>query len=444
MINLDCELIGAFMPERDPLKSPVGAIGLRHKSQKVDCGRIEARCGYDHRREEGRVRSVVRNRIGWTKTKVALTGWTVVQDECVLQDAVKLDRGPFLGEIATTLGQCWNGDRIGRGTPADAVTFKGSEEKSLVLNERSTQRSSKLVLQVIQFLRIEETARIQILVAKKLIHVSVKIVRAGLGDHVHNRSRVAAVFGIERVCQYAELSNSVGRGLDRREIRKLVVAVASIHRVIVVTAAASVDAHDPGTIAAINTVHTQLRLHAGLKLQELVSIALGKRELAYSTFVDHRAELRGGRVYEWRRAGHFDRVHGGSHLKRNIQVHDFIQIESNSFTDILLEASRLSVDFVGSHWNLKENVFPASAGFRFSRGARRLIYDADLGGGNRSAAGIYYCSANAAAGALRIRQRRREEHYSRKQGGRKNVLATDGTDLPETCICLHDLTPCRE
>ena len=70
MINLDRELIGAFMPERDPLKSSVGTIGLRHKSQKVDCGRIEARCGYDHRREEGQW-GVVRNRIGWTKTQVA-------------------------------------------------------------------------------------------------------------------------------------------------------------------------------------------------------------------------------------------------------------------------------------------------------------------------------------------------------------------------------------
>src|SRR6267142_310558 len=267
MINLDCELIGAFMPERDPLKSSVGAIGLRHKSQKVDCGRIEARCGYDHRREEGRVRSVVRNRIGWTKTKVALTGWTVVQDECVLQDAVKLDRGPLLGEIATTLGQCWNGDRIGRGTSADAVTFKASKEKSLVLDDRSTQRSSKLVLQIIQFLRIEETARIQILVAEKLVYIPVKIVRAGLSDHVHNRSRVAAVFGIERVCQYAELSDVVGRGLDGRQIGKLVVAVAAVHRVIVVAAAASINADDPSAITPIDTIHTQLRLHAGLKLK---------------------------------------------------------------------------------------------------------------------------------------------------------------------------------
>src|SRR5258708_31565250 len=31
MINLDRELIGAFVPERHALKSSVGAIGLRHK-----------------------------------------------------------------------------------------------------------------------------------------------------------------------------------------------------------------------------------------------------------------------------------------------------------------------------------------------------------------------------------------------------------------------------
>jgi len=56
MINLDRELIGAFMPERHALKSPVGPIGLRHKSQQVDSGRIEARRGYDIRREKCRIR----------------------------------------------------------------------------------------------------------------------------------------------------------------------------------------------------------------------------------------------------------------------------------------------------------------------------------------------------------------------------------------------------
>jgi len=35
MINLDRELIGAFMPERHPLERSRRAIGLRHKSQKV-------------------------------------------------------------------------------------------------------------------------------------------------------------------------------------------------------------------------------------------------------------------------------------------------------------------------------------------------------------------------------------------------------------------------
>src|SRR6267143_5700370 len=147
MINLDRELIGALMPKRHALKSPVGAIGLRHKSQKVDSGRIEARRGYDIRRKKCRVWGVVRNRVGRTKTKVALTGWPVVQDECVLQDAVKLDPGPLLGEIATALGQCWDRNGVGRRAPANAVTLKGSKEKGLVLDDRSTQRSAKLVLQ---------------------------------------------------------------------------------------------------------------------------------------------------------------------------------------------------------------------------------------------------------------------------------------------------------
>ena len=224
----------------------------------------------------------------------------------------------------------------------------------------------------------------------------------------------------------------------------MVVAVAAVHRVIVVAAAASINADDASAITPIDTIHTQLRLHAGLKLQELVSIALGKRELADGAFVDHRAQLRGCRVYEGGRAGHFDRFHGRSNLQRNVQVHNFIQIKNNTLADVLLEASRLRVDFVGSHWNLKKNIFPASAGVCFSCGARRLINDCDPGGGNRRAAGVYDRAANAAAGALRVRQRRGEENRSRNQGGRKNVLPTDGTDLPETCVNLHDLTPCRE
>src|SRR5882672_7245655 len=58
MINFDGELIGTFMPERHALKSPVGAIGLRHKSQQVDSRRIKAGRGNDIRREKRRIRSV--------------------------------------------------------------------------------------------------------------------------------------------------------------------------------------------------------------------------------------------------------------------------------------------------------------------------------------------------------------------------------------------------
>jgi len=51
-------------------------------------------------------------------------------------------------------------------------------------------------------------------------------------------------------------------------------------------------------------------------------------------------------------------------------------------------------------------------------------------------------SANAAPGALRARKKAPRRELQPQMRQPSNVLAIDGTDLSQTCIYLHDLTPC--
>ena len=100
-----------------------------------------------------------------------------------------------------------------------------------------------------------------------------KIVGAGFRDDIDHRSRVAAVFGVERVGENTELLNGVRRRLDRGAVGEDIVAVATVDRVIVRAAAASVDGNDARIVAPVEEIGAHLRLHAGLQLKEFISVA---------------------------------------------------------------------------------------------------------------------------------------------------------------------------
>ena len=132
---------------------------------------------------------------------------------------------------------------------------------------------------------------------KKFVDVPVHGVGAGLGDYVDDRPGIAAVFGIEGVGDHPEFFDRIGRWLDGRQVHEDIVTVSAVHHVVVGTATAAVHRHHPGIAAAVKQVRAQLRLHAGLELQELIGVAAGKRELADGDVVHHRANLGAGGFY---------------------------------------------------------------------------------------------------------------------------------------------------
>ena len=83
-----------------------------------------------------------------------------------------------------------------------------------------------------------------------------QLVRAGFGDHVHHRAGIAPVFGVESIGEHAKLLDAVRRRLDRRQVGKLIVSVAAVHREIVVAAAAAVHGDNASSIAPINRSST--------------------------------------------------------------------------------------------------------------------------------------------------------------------------------------------
>ena len=95
------------------------------------------------------------------------------------------------------------------------------------------------------------------------------LVGSGFRDNVDHRAGVAAVFGVKGVGKHAEFFDGIGRRLNRGAVHEDVVPVSAIDHVIVGTAATAIHRNDAGIAAACEKVRSELRLHAGLELQEV-------------------------------------------------------------------------------------------------------------------------------------------------------------------------------
>src|SRR5579885_775140 len=155
------------------------------------------------------------------------------------------------------------------------TAFKRSEEKCAVFSDRPAERAPELILIELRFCRVEESLRVQNLIPEILIHVSVPLIRSRLRHHVHDRARIPPVLCIKRIADDAKFFDSVWRRLNRRQVHKLIVRVTAVDAEIIGAIAAAIHRYGPRTIASIkrSAARSQLRLHARLQLQELISVA---------------------------------------------------------------------------------------------------------------------------------------------------------------------------
>ena len=70
---------------------------------------------------------------------------------------------------------------------------------------------------------------VQIRIAKKLKHVAVKLIGAGLGNYVDVPSGIATIFRIEIAGQDTELGNSIEVGNNSRSSVDILFSVAPVH-----------------------------------------------------------------------------------------------------------------------------------------------------------------------------------------------------------------------
>ena len=143
--------------------------------------------------------------------------------------------------------------------------FIRTEEKSSIFLDRAAQGASELIHDEGRLGGIEVAAGIERAVAMKFIDVSVQLIGSRLGDHVHDRTGVAAIFGIKCISQNAEFFYAVGTRLDSGQVGEHVIRVAAIHAEIVGAATATVHGNTAHVAAAEIEVGASLRGNARLQ-----------------------------------------------------------------------------------------------------------------------------------------------------------------------------------
>src|SRR6266446_6036009 len=145
-------------------------------------------------------------------------------------------------------------------------------------------------------------------------------------------------------------------------------------------------------------------LHSRLQLQELINVALVKRQLGGGALVNDSAKLRRARIDDRGRAGNFDYIRGAAKLQGNVHGEHLVKVQHDSLADIFLETLEREIDFVTSDRHLYKTVFAIRAGLRLAGGVGGLVDQSDVGRRHSAAARICYRPADAAAGALCARE----------------------------------------
>src|SRR5260370_3796016 len=147
-------------------------------------------------------------------------------------------------------------------------------------------------------------------------------------------------------------------------------------------------------------------------------------------------------MHNGRRASDFHHLGRPTDLQRKVNAYDFVQVEDDPLARIFLKALAGGSDLVSPKRHIQEDIFAVSARLHLARGVSRLVDQMHGRCRHRATAGIHQRAADAATGALRASKRRHEAECHHQNCCEYNAAATDRMQLPETCVNLHDLTPC--
>src|SRR5579875_1116941 len=117
-------------------------------------------------------------------------------------------------------------DRLGWGG-TNTRSLIAKEEKQLIMPDGAADCSAELVLPQRVGFGGKEVARVPGAIAWEFKAISMPLIRAGLGHHVHGATGMEAILRRQRACVHAEFLDRVGKWKRQVDIS---------HRVVIVTA----------------------------------------------------------------------------------------------------------------------------------------------------------------------------------------------------------------
>ena len=178
------------------------------------------------------------------------------------------------------------------------------EEEGLILNERASECSAKLILAEyrggVAWVG-EVILGVQGSVAQKFEPASVEVVRARLGHDIDLTAAVVSVFRVEVIGDDAEFGNRIQIGNDRRTVRLAFLNVRTVHHESIGGLALTVDRLAAGiqsTVhwAIVDTGHAGVgggvRRNARLQGQQVGESAAIQRNRGHGLTADNLAHLR--------------------------------------------------------------------------------------------------------------------------------------------------------
>ena len=256
-------------------------------------------------------------------------------------------------EIALPLRACRQKLPADARVAAQAGSLIGGEKEQLVLEHRSTQ-SGAILIPSQRISRLgEEVPGVEHLVADEPEAGTVKLVRAPLGDHIHDRPGGVGVFGAEVAPLHAELLHRVGVRKLTAQVSVGVRVEATVHQKEDTVRAAPIDCESntlavPGTIRCLN--HTWLQAH------ELCHRAAVERKLHHSLLIDQPLQSSCLGVNERGRSRHRDRFGDLADLQSNVYDQRLTHGESEALPHRALKPSLLDFQAVLSDGKQRNRV----------------------------------------------------------------------------------------
>ena len=240
---------------------------------------------------------------------------------------------------------------------ADTRALVGSEDESAVADHRTARREPKLVLLKIGFIRREEVARVEGLVAQIFPCRSVDLVRAGARGRHEETTPEAPVFRAEIAGQDFEFLNGVGR----RQIKDIVLERVFVRRAVetdlILCVAAAGDDHRRSAARLGNCGRRRSPRNSRHNPRQFHGIASIQRQLLNPRAIDHFAHACGARIDTGRLRIDADALGKLADRKRGIDARVLIDLESDSFLDRTAEACPFDGERVEADGEIGDKVF---------------------------------------------------------------------------------------